>query len=85
MSEKMITTNHGRFGKFQVTLPLSVKRSIQAQIDKSGLRRSEYLRMSLILGSSKLAQGFSDHQLSKFGNFSEVSSGLGVGRHPRKN
>jgi len=65
MSEQVITTKNGRFGKFQVTLPLTVKQSIQAQIDQSGLRRSEYLRMSLILGSSQLAQGFSDSHLSQ--------------------
>ena len=59
MEEQVITTKNGRFGKFQVTLPLPVKHSIQAQIDQSGLRRSEYLRMSLVLGSSQLAQGFS--------------------------
>jgi len=67
MSEQVITTKNGRFGKFQVTLPLTVKQSIQAQIDQSGLRRSEYLRMSLILGSSQLAQGLADYQLSQLG------------------
>ena len=65
MDEQIIKTKNGRFGKFQVTLPLSVKNSIQARIDQSGLRRSEYLRMSLILGSSQLAQGVSNHLLSK--------------------
>ena len=85
MDEKVINTKRGKFGKFQVTLPLVVKHSIQDQISHSGLRSAEYLRMSLILGSSQLAQGFSDHQLSKFGNFSEVSSRFGTGGHPGKN
>ena len=85
MEEKVITRKTGQFGKFQVTLPLVIKKSIQAQIDQSGLRGSEYLRISLILGSSKLTQSFNDHQLLKFCNISEVSSGLRAGRHPRNN
>lgn len=85
MDEKVINTKRGKFGKFQVTLPLEVKHSILDHITQSGLRSSEYLRMSLILGSSQLAQGFSDHQLSKFSKFSDVSSGLGTDRHPGKN
>lgn len=66
MDQKVITTKNGRFGKFQVTLPLVVKQSIQDHITQSGLRPSEYLRMSLILGSSQLAQGISNHQFSQF-------------------
>jgi len=65
MDEQIIKTKNGRFGKFQVTLPLALKHSILDQIKHSGLRSSEYLRMSLILGSSQLAQGVSNHQLSK--------------------
>ena len=65
MDEKVIQTKNGRFGKFQVTLPLLVKQSIQDHINQSGLRPSEYLRMSLILGSSQLAQGVGNHQLSQ--------------------
>ena len=68
MDEKIITTRNGKFGKFQVTLPLAVKHSIQEQISHSGLRSAEYLRMSLILGSSQLAQGVSTHQLSQMKN-----------------
>ena len=65
MDEKIITTRNGKFGKFQVTLPLAVKHSILDHIANSGLRSSEYLRMSLILGSSQLAQGVSNLQLSQ--------------------
>jgi len=65
MDEQVINTKRGKFGKFQVTLPLAVKNSILNHIDQSGLRPSEYLRMSLILGSSQLAQGVSNHQLSQ--------------------
>ncbi|MBN1182209.1 MAG: hypothetical protein JXB49_07970 [Bacteroidales bacterium] len=64
MSEQVITTRRGKFGKFQVTLPIEVKLSILDRIDQSGLRPSEYLRISLILGSSLLAKGISDNQLS---------------------
>jgi len=65
MDEQIIKTKNGRFGKFQVTLPLAVKHSILDNIAQSGLRPSEYLRMSLILGSSQLAQGVSNHHLLK--------------------
>ncbi len=61
MDEQIITTKRGRFGKLQVTLPLTVKHSIMASIDQSGLCKAEYLRIALMIGSSQLANGISKH------------------------
>ena len=65
MDEQVITTKRGKFGKLQVTLPLAIKQSIMTSINQSGLRRAEYLRIALMIGSSQLAQGISKHHLSE--------------------
>ena len=67
MIDQIISTQRGKFGKFQVTLPLAVKMSIMDRIDQSGLRPSEYMRISLILGSSVLAKGINENQISNKG------------------
>lgn len=67
MDEQVITTIRGKYGKLQVTLPLQVKNSILDRIDQSGLRKSEYLRIALILGSSQLTRGICENLDSEQG------------------
>ena len=57
MSEEVITTKRGRFGKLQVTIPVTVKNSILSSIDQSGLCKAEYLRIPLMMGSAQIASG----------------------------
>jgi hypothetical protein len=56
MEEQVITTKRGTFGRMQVTLPMSVKSSIATWIRKSGMGKSEFLRVALMIGASKLAE-----------------------------
>jgi hypothetical protein len=56
MSEQVITTKRGTFGRVQVTLPMSVKSSMAGWIRKSGMGKSEFLRVALMIGASKLAE-----------------------------
>jgi hypothetical protein len=56
MSEQVIITKRGTFGRVQVTLPMSVKSSITTWIRKSGMGKSEFLRVALMIGASRLAE-----------------------------
>jgi hypothetical protein len=56
MEEQVITTKRGTFGRMQVTLPMAVKSSITSWIRKSGMGKSEFLRVALMIGASSLAE-----------------------------
>jgi hypothetical protein len=56
MEEQIITTKRGTFGRLQVTLPMSVKSSITTWIRRSGMGKSEFLRVALMIGASSLAE-----------------------------
>jgi hypothetical protein len=56
MSDQIINTKRGTFGKVQVTLPLSAKLSIMDWCQKSGLGKAEFFRVALMMGASKLAE-----------------------------
>jgi len=56
MSDQIITTKRGVYGRVQVTLPMPVKSSIVAWINKSGMGKAEFLRVALMIGASKLAE-----------------------------
>jgi len=80
MDEQVIRTKRGRFGKLQVTLPLSVKNSIMQSIEHSGLNRAEYLRIALMIGSTQLANGISKHSQSEIENSSVAQAEIGQSR-----
>ena len=56
MVEQVITTKRGTFGKVQVTLPMSVKSSMVTWMKKSGMGKTEFFRVALMIGASKLAE-----------------------------
>jgi len=55
MTEQVITTNRGKFGRVQVTLPMPVKTSILTWVNQSGLGKAEFLRVALMIGAAQLA------------------------------
>jgi hypothetical protein len=55
MSEEVIVTKRGTFGRVQVTLPMTVKNSMMRWVRKSGMGKSEFLRVSLMIGAAQLA------------------------------
>ena len=56
MTEQIIITKRGTFGRLQVTLPMAVKGSIMKWIKHSGMGKAEFLRVSLMIGSKQLAE-----------------------------
>ncbi len=55
MSEEIIVTKRGTFGRVQVTLPMNVKNSMLNWVKKSGMGKAEFLRVSLMMGATQLA------------------------------
>jgi uncharacterized membrane protein affecting hemolysin expression len=71
MDEQIITTKNGRFGFVRVTIPMKVKESMLIWCRQSGLGKSEFFRVSLMLGVILLAdqinakkplEGFSENE-----------------------
>jgi hypothetical protein len=56
MSEQVIITKRGTFGRVQVTLPMSVKNSMITWVKKSGMGKAEFFRVALMIGAFKLAE-----------------------------
>jgi len=56
MTDEIIKTKRGTFGRLQVTLPMPVKSSMVIWIRKSGMGKAEFLRVALMIGASKLAE-----------------------------
>jgi len=55
MEEKIITTKRGRFGRIQVTIPMETKYKMLEWHKKSGLGKSEFFRVSLMMGVVQLS------------------------------
>ena len=55
MSEEIIVTKRGTFGRVQVTLPMPVKNSMMNWMKRSGMGKAEFLRVALMIGAAQLA------------------------------
>ena len=55
MSEQVIITKRGTYGRVMVTLPMNVKLSMLEWQRKSGMGKAEFLRVALMIGATKLA------------------------------
>jgi hypothetical protein len=55
MSEQIIITKRGNYGRVQVTLPMQVKQSMLDWQKKSGMGKAEFLRVALMIGAAQLA------------------------------
>ena len=56
MSEQVIVTKRGTYGRVQVTLPMTVKSSMMDWMRKSGMGKAEFFRVALMIGAAKLAE-----------------------------
>jgi hypothetical protein len=64
MEEKLINTKRGLYGKVNITLPMSIKTSLMELQKKSGMKKAEFLRFCLMMGTEKLSENelFIDHK-----------------------
>jgi hypothetical protein len=56
MEEKIIKTKRGLYGRVNITLPLPVKISLLDFQKKTGVKKAEFLRVALIIGTTKLSE-----------------------------
>jgi len=56
MTEKIIETNSGKYGRVQVTLLLPVKEEILTWANLLGINKAAFLRMVLMIGASQLVK-----------------------------
>jgi hypothetical protein len=56
MDEQVIKTKRGLYGRVIITLPLPVKTSVMDIQKKTGIKKAEFFRVALILGSAQLAE-----------------------------
>jgi hypothetical protein len=64
MEEKIIKTRRGLYGRVNITLPLTFKNSLFDLQKKSGIKKAEYLRIALMIGTEKLLENvlLNDHK-----------------------
>ncbi len=56
MTEKIIQTRRGLYGQLSVTLPVTVKAALLDLQKKSGMKKSEFLRLALTTGVVELSK-----------------------------
>jgi hypothetical protein len=56
MEEQVIQTKRGLYGRVNITLPLPVKTSLMDLQKRSGLRKAEFLRVALMIGTVKISE-----------------------------
>lgn len=56
MEEKIISTKRGLYGQVNITLPMPFKTSLMDLQKKSGMKKAEFLRVALIVGTTKLSE-----------------------------
>ena len=56
MTEQIITTRRGVYGRVNVTLPLPLKTTMLTWAKRSGMKKSEFLRMALTTGFLALSK-----------------------------
>jgi hypothetical protein len=63
VEEQVIKTKRGQYGRVNITLPLAVKTNLFDLQKKSGIKKAEFLRTILIMGTVKLSENLllSDH------------------------
>ena len=56
MSEEIINAKSGKYGRVNIVVPLAIKQSMLSWLDKSGLKKSQFFRTALMIGTVQLAE-----------------------------
>jgi hypothetical protein len=56
MTEEIITRKTGTYGRVNIVLPISAKQSMLSWMSKSGLKKAQFFRTALLIGSVQLAE-----------------------------
>ena len=55
MTEQIITRKSGTYGRLQITIPMTVKTKMVEWSRNSGLKKSAFFRLALMIGVNELA------------------------------
>ena len=79
MSEEIITTKTGVYGRVNVVLPMPVKEQMYSWMQKSSMKKSQFFRTALMIGTVQLAQqlGIKEKTDDHF-----LSNGLAIAQQP---
>ena len=75
MSDEVIITKRGTYGRVQITLPMTVKTTMLKWMKKSGMGKAEFLRVSLMIGAAKVAENMMAKQPNE-GYYQEEENNL---------
>lgn len=64
MSNEIMTTKRGLYGRVNVTLPLRMKIAMLAWAKTSGMKKAEFLRLALTTGYLELSKGISVEEVN---------------------
>jgi len=56
MTDEIIKRKTGTYGRVNIVLPLSAKQSILSWMEKSGIKKAQFFRTALLIGSVQLAE-----------------------------
>lgn len=56
MTEEIIKRKTGTYGRVNIVLPISAKQSMLSWMSKSGLKKAQFFRTALLIGSVQLAE-----------------------------
>ncbi|MHA1280380.1 MAG: hypothetical protein ACTSQ8_24685, partial [Candidatus Helarchaeota archaeon] len=56
MTDEIIRRKTGNYGRVNIVLPLSAKQSMLSWMEKSGIKKAQFFRTALLIGSVQLAE-----------------------------
>jgi len=56
MSEEVIKARSGKYGRVNIVVPWTVKQSMLSWLKKSGLKKSEFFKTALMMGTVQLSE-----------------------------
>ncbi len=56
MSDQIIKTNTGSYGRVNVVLPIPIKDQMLNWMNQSGMKKAQFFRTALMIGTVQLAQ-----------------------------
>jgi hypothetical protein len=56
MSDEIINAKSGKYGRVNIVVPWDVKQSMLSWLQKSGLKKSQFFRTALMIGTVQLAE-----------------------------
>jgi hypothetical protein len=72
MSEEIIKARSGNYGRINIVVPYAVKETMNLWMQKSGLKKSQFFRTALMIGTVKLAEQLGIKENSE-GHFSDLA------------